>query len=272
MGVQGVSPMLQDFYSILGNPAGIFNAISEVVRIIAAITFIFAALQCFLGYKLFKFWIAVCGFFTFGILGGIIGAMVAKNTGIAVFCGILFAILGAFAAYKLYKIGVFILCGFMGFILGYILTQSAALGIIMAVALGVLGVFFVKPVIIISTGISGGLLAGSSIATVFNINDSLVSIILGILFAVFGVLVQFATNKKVIDTNQQVSQNNIAQSYVAPVQYPIENMTPQPADKVNTSIYCPGCGALNKGNAIFCVNCGTKIAPGDPGDGSLVHV
>ena len=197
--------------SLLGDPTGVGGLISEGMKIIAAITFLFTALQCFLGYKLFKFWVAVCGFFTFGILGGVVSSTISGNAGMTAFIAILSALLGAFIAFKLYKVGVFILCGFMGFLLGYVLTRTVVLGIIMALILGVLSLFFVKPVIIISTSISGGLVAGTSLTRVLGIDSFATSIIIGVLFAIFGMLVQFATNKKTSNINQGNQQNNINQ-------------------------------------------------------------
>jgi len=201
--------ILEQLNSLFGDPTGIGGFASEGMKVIAAVTFLFAALQCFLGYKLFKFWVAVCGFFTFGILGGLLSSSISDEVGMAVFIGIISALIGAFIAFKLYKVGVFILCGFMGFLLGYVLTQSVTLGIIMALFLGVLSVFFVKPVIIISTSISGGLVAGTSLARVLGIDSFATSIIIGIMFAIFGILVQFSTNKKTRNINQPSNESQI---------------------------------------------------------------
>ena len=121
---------------------------------------------------------------------------------------ILSALLGAFITFKLYKVGIFILCGFMGFLLGYVITQAVTLGIIMALVLGVLSVFFVRPVIIVSTSLSGGLIAGISLAKILDISSFATSIIIGILFAIFGMILQFATNKKISIVNEDNSQNN----------------------------------------------------------------
>lgn len=208
MQTSGFLSILQQLNSMVEDPTGISGFASECMRVIAIVTFLFTSLQCFLGYKMFKFWVAVCGFFTFGIMGGVVSNTISDNVGIVMFIGILSALLGAFIAFKLYKVGVFILCGFMGFLLGYILTRTVTLGIIMALVLGVLSVFFVRPVIIISTSISGGLIAGISLARILGINSFAISISIGILFAIFGMLVQFATNQKTSNVNGGNSQNN----------------------------------------------------------------
>lgn len=256
---------LNELFSILGDPAGVGNTISETIRIIAAITFLFAVLQCFLGYKLFKFWIAVWGFFIFGILGLTIGGIAAESSQAGVIIGILTGVLGAFIAFKLYKVGVFLLCGFMGFIMGYIAAESAAIGIVVAIVVGVLGVFFIKPVVIISTSVSNGLVAGSSLARVFNNTDSTVHLVLGILFAVGGIVVQFMTNKKPADTNQKLQQNSNADfphsvlETAATSQNLYTNMPTQPENDISVTPKCPSCGNLNERADKFCRNCGARI-------------
>lgn len=219
MQTSGFLSILQQLNSMVEDPAGISGFASECMRVIAIVTFLFTSLQCFLGYKMFKFWVAVCGFFTFGIMGVVVSNTISDNVGMVMFIGILSASLGAFIAFKLYKVGVFILCGFMGFLLGCVLTQTVIFGIILALVLGVLSVFFVKPVIIISTSITGGLIAGISLARILGINSFAISISIGILFAIFGMLVQFATNMKTSNVNQGNSQNN------TPIASSIKNST-----------------------------------------------
>ncbi|MBX4270627.1 TM7S3/TM198-like domain-containing protein [Clostridium estertheticum] len=208
MRISGFLSVLQQFNSMVEDPTGISGFASECIRIIAVVTFLFTFLQCFLGYKLFKFWVIICGFFTFGIMGGVVINTSSDNAGMAMLIVILSALLGAFIAFKLYKVGIFILCGVMGFLLGYVITQAVTLGIIMALVLGVLSIFFVRPVIIVSTSLSGGLIAGISLAKVLDISSFATSIIIGILFAIFGMVVQFATNKKISNVNEDNSQNN----------------------------------------------------------------
>ncbi|MPQ33349.1 DUF4203 domain-containing protein [Clostridium estertheticum] len=208
MRISGFLAVLQQLNFMVENPTGISGFASECIRIIAIVTFLLTFLQCFLGYKLFKFWVTVCGFFTFGIMGGVVSNTSSDNAGMAMFIVLLSALLGAFITFKLYKVGIFILCGFMGFLLGYVLTQAVTLGIIMALVLGVLSIFFVRPVIIVSTSLSGGLIAGISLAKVLGISSFATSIIIGILFAIFGMVVQFATNKKISNVNEDNSQNN----------------------------------------------------------------
>jgi uncharacterized membrane protein len=178
-----------DFFS-----RGIFEAFSQINALIAVFLLIIGALQCFYGYKLFKFWIAVTWFIVFGLLGGIIGNSFAGDMGSTVFFAIMFAVLGAWISFKLYLAGVFLLCGSLGFLLGYLLTQEMALGIIIGLVLGVLGTLFVKPVVIISTSLSGGIGVGMALATLLEVESSLTRVILSIIFVILGLYVQYITN------------------------------------------------------------------------------
>ena len=150
MQTSGFLSILQQLNYMVEDPTGISGFASECIRVIAIVALVFTPLQCFLGYKLFKFWTAICGFFTFGIIGAAVTNVISKNVGTVMFVGIIAAFLGAFIAFKLYKVGSFILCAIMGFIIGYVLSQTVTLGIIISLILAVLSLFFVKPVIIIS--------------------------------------------------------------------------------------------------------------------------
>lgn len=191
-----------EFLDIFGGLIGSFDDASGIVGIMETVsktilgfTFVLAALQVFFGYKLFKFWVAVCGFFGFGILGGVIGGAVTEKAGVAIFLAILCAIFGAVIAFKLYLVGVFIVCGFMGFLLGLLLTQMVELGLVLGIVLGVLGVWLAKPVIIISTSVGSGFVAGPALAGLLDMTSPAAGIILSIILVAAGIYVQFVTNR-----------------------------------------------------------------------------
>lgn len=173
----------------------------QSIKLIAIILFIYGILQCFLGYKIFKFWIAVCGFLIFGILGGLVSVFIIGSSGAGIFFGFLFAIGGAYISLKIYKVGVFTLCGLMGFLFAYILTQIIALSIFISLVIGILSLFFVKPVIILSTSVSGGFAASMSLLIILKIDNDLASILLSVAFSIVGVLSQLALNKKATNSN-----------------------------------------------------------------------
>jgi len=187
-----------------------FSSMSgQSVKLIAIILFVFGILQCFLGYKIFNFWIAICGFITFGILGGLLTVFISGSSGVGIFFALLFAIGGAYISFKIYKVGVFTLCGLMGLLLAYILTQSIELSIFIGLVVGTLSQFFVKPVIIFSTSTSGGFTSAMSLLMILKIDNYLDSIFLSITFAICGVLVQLFLHKKMDNTNLHLLKINL---------------------------------------------------------------
>ena len=197
------TPAILANFTNINDLIGYFTQLGDpMAKGIVITTFLFAALQCFFGYKLLKLCIQVCGFFSFGIFGGVIAKNFTDSQVVITIISLLFALLGTFIAFKLYKVGVFILCGSMGFLLGYVVMQNVLLGIIIAIIVGTLSVIFLKPVVIISTSVSSGLLSGLSLVTILGQQDNLIlGTILGILFAAGGLFVQFTTNKESIITN-----------------------------------------------------------------------
>ena len=182
----------------------------QSIQLIAIILFILGIFQCFLGYRIFKFWIAVCGFTTFGILGGLITIFISGSAGVGIFFGFLFAIGGAYISFKIYKIGVFTLCALMGLSLAYILSQSITLSIFIGLLIGTLSQFFVKPVIIFSTSTSGGFTSAMSLLMILKIDSYLESIFLSVALAIGGVLVQLFSHKIKANENPRLPKINSA--------------------------------------------------------------
>lgn len=188
--------LIRDINNLLGDPAGIENIFREISVGIAVILFIFNSVQCFFGYKLTKLWIAISGFFLFGLVGLGIGSVNGGGETVIVW-GLILAIIGAFIAFKLYKIGIFILGFIGGLIFGILVSNSISLGVILGIMLGVLSFILTKPVIIISTAIPAGIIAGNSLVTIFGLDSRGLGIVLGIIYAIAGITVQWTTNKDV---------------------------------------------------------------------------
>lgn len=181
-----------------------YGAMNGVIAVILAITAVVSVIQCFFGYKIFKFWVGVIGFIVFVFLGGVLGALAFKGSEVAIIIfGLICGILGAFLAMKLYKLGVFIQCFGTGFLVGIVLCgailqtdigPAMALAIVFGAIFGIVGVILIKPVIIISTGFSGGVTLGLCLAGLFKGNLFL-GILLGIISSICGVLYQFYSSK-----------------------------------------------------------------------------
>ena len=133
----------------------------EVLKVIVGFTILVGALQCFFGYRIFKFILGLTGFLIGGVLASTIGYSISQDEITALFSGILGGVIGAALMFALYYVGVFIIGALLGGVLGTILFTLAesspepAFLLILAVIAGVMALIFQKFMIIISTGFSG---------------------------------------------------------------------------------------------------------------------
>lgn len=249
---------------------------------ISAIVFVIAVVQCFWGYKLFKLWIAIYGFFLSGLLGTMLAMYNVQDVNAAIFIGLLSAIVGAFITYKLYLAGVFLSCGLMGFVIVYALTQETSISVVLAIVVGIFGVVFVKPVIILSTSIPYGFLAGASLAAMLRL-DGAMGNILGVLFAILGIYIQFSTGERAKLASSETGPvhapvNTDTEATVANTMEVAAAYTPEGPDKEDDAYaeeavldtnnsdtvnfeqgYCIHCGSASRDGHIYCTNCGNKI-------------
>lgn len=172
-----------------------------------AVSLLWSLSSCFLGYKLMKVWITVAGFVLGFLLGDVMCALLhVKNFGVFFFIGTVVGIALAIVSFKLYKAGVFLLGAVLGggisaLVLGTQEWWHILVAVLIGSAVGALAVVAVKPVVIFSSAISGGLSALRTACTLFalgSFTDSAATLVLwgGVALALAGVVVQFATNKK----------------------------------------------------------------------------
>lgn len=137
-------------------------------------------------------------------MGIVLGALTFDgNLGAAIILSLVFGELGAFLAMKLYKLGVFIQCFSTGFIVGLVifalvsasdLDEAIPIVTILGIITGVIGVLLTKPIIILSTSVSGGMGFGFILAMIFESN-MIVGAFLGLVLSVAGVIYQLHSNK-----------------------------------------------------------------------------
>ena len=202
----------------------------------AAVTVFFigcaiCALGCFLGYKITKVIVAICGF----LLGITAGAAIGGALDISVLVIPLALILGvvfAIVAYKIYKVGIFLMTFFwaglfaMGFAFGLSgqkLDEPVVLliiGVIVGIIAGVIAVILTKPMLIITTSFNYGMLSGAFLAMA--INHIGLALPLGLAFTVAGLVVQIKTNDGLLEhpERQPLSQNYAPPQYVNPYAVP----------------------------------------------------
>lgn len=214
---------LNDILRMLDRSFGtnISGTIRDIIALVLIGMLVVGALQCFMGYKLFRFFTALAGFFTGAIIGGIVSAFGSSSEGTVIFCAIIFGAIGAALAYFFYKLGVFIMCFGVGSLIGLgigalfeEIGPMVLLALIGGIAVGVLGVKLVKPVIIICTGIGGGLTMGSALASMMSI-DAPIGVAIGVIIGIFGCFVQFG--KKIIPAS---GSNPVSQPASQPVSAP----------------------------------------------------
>jgi hypothetical protein len=143
---------------------------STVAILVALVSIAFGLLNCFFGYRIFKFMLGIYGFF----LGAVVGFTVASS---ATDGQVLWLVLGALIGgavgaalmVLLYFVGVFAVGGLAGALLAD--TIGAAFGfdvpllvaIVVAVVAGVAALFFQRYALIVATALSGAWVAVASL-------------------------------------------------------------------------------------------------------------
>ena len=167
----------------------------------------FGALNCFMGYRMLKFWISVCGFFL-GLGAGAIGVYVLNLSGgvrwiVPLAAGAVAAVL----AYEVYLVGAFFL--------GWVLTTYGvmmmirqldmeinlevlllAAGALLGVFVGILVVKYARPCVIWLTAVSGGMSVATGVFGVLKIESGFLMLGAGVVCALLGALFQFKTTHK----------------------------------------------------------------------------
>lgn len=171
---------------------------------------VIGVLVCLFGLKLVKLLTAAAG----AVIGAGIGVSVAIGLGLtkipflaAVIAGAV--ILGALAFF-LYKFGVFLM------VMAYVFGVCAMLlypdsiiplviSIVIAVVFAVLAVIYIEPIIIIVTGLSGGISAGAAAAELAGITENAwIGLAIGAVAAVIGISVQFMMHSRKIGKTEKV--------------------------------------------------------------------
>jgi len=133
----------------------------DVLNVIIGLGILVGAIQCFFGYRIFKFILGLTGFLVGGALAAAIGYALSQEEAVALLAGLVGGFIGAALMVALYFIGIFLIGAFLGGVLGAVLFAVAgsnpepAVLLILAVIAGVVALVFQKFMIIISTGFGG---------------------------------------------------------------------------------------------------------------------
>lgn len=166
---------------------------------------LFGFLNCFLGYRLLKIWVTLCGFFL-GIGGGfVVGKMLFEQRNAILLTGAAAGVILAVVAYQVYLVGAFLLgwaltvFGFYSFGISMGLSpkqELAALvaGAFLGIAVGAILVKFSRPGIILLTALSGGISIGSGVIGLLQTENSVLMMMISCVAALAGIWLQFHMN------------------------------------------------------------------------------
>lgn len=207
-----MSDMTDMFGSIVNITGNLLDSdlVNRFMMAIFAVILVFGILNCILGYRLLRFWMMVGGF----LVGGGLALIIVRTMGTqekstmmiaALVTGIIFAVI----AFLIYKAGVFILAAGIGWALSIYFfhpTSSASFFacILIGVALGSMAVKYCREVLIVSTSLIGGVMAGVSLAKLGDLADFPYGLGMSVGFAIIGMLIQFAINKPASDDEEDL--------------------------------------------------------------------
>lgn len=269
-----------------------YSSFNPWFALLMGVVALFGLASCFFGFKIQKFFICLETAIVFSVVGIILAYREdVYGTGLII-AGVVMAIIGGFLGYTLFKIFVVLISGVTGYvsmlILSMLITGNSPnqfLAILCGLVLAVLSAFLIKPIFIISTAISGGILAGYGIYAVFEGARFMRRFLvygsldgdwgntLGILLVIAGLVFQIITN---YDTKELMAKaNGIKQRAFSPVFNPttVPSQTTVACSNCNwNNIYdeknrfCEQCGAKLQPPRIpdkYCAYCGTKSSPTD---------
>lgn len=180
--------------------------VEGVGGVILAVSIVMALVNCFFGYKLEKFWIAlVC--FCIGALGGgiVSGVLLHQSATVTALAAVVLGVVLSLLSFKLYLAGVFVFSGGITLWACVLLLRNPiwlgwAVGVLAGVLIGILAVKFTRPVMILTTSIGGGLAAAKSLFLLLPASFSAwagwLPLVVGVVLAVLGLFVQINADKK----------------------------------------------------------------------------
>lgn len=192
---------LHVFYETVGEYTDFFQKTGQTGLVV---TLIICLALCFFGFKLWKFWTGLFGFFLGFTVGSLLGSILLNGIiGLwgPLIGGIVLGIVFASIAMKVQAIGLFVsvlLCVFAA-IMELFPDNLEIIGIIVGIVVGIiagtLAVRFRFGAIVAVTGVAGGLLASEAFFELIKVQNIGLSFVVGLLVVMAGIAVQLTTNK-----------------------------------------------------------------------------
>lgn len=185
--------ILNDVEYMLGNSM-------QMLRSLLVLAMIPMLIHCFFGYKIQKILITLGGICV-GAVSGIVIGIISGEQVVLIGAALLLAILCGFIAFKLYKFGIFLqfwLLGTLAFAVLFLcmgVFEGIGFAVILGLIIGVLALVLHKGFVIITTAVSGGMIAGMGMGYLLRMPGA-AGIFIGIVLSVFGAIVQFSMEKK----------------------------------------------------------------------------
>jgi len=188
---------MEEIYNNLTNEFNI--AKSDIgLKGTSALTGLFNLFLCFFGYRYHRFLIAVAGFIVGAEASYRMLVSVTMDSAAKMLIYIIAGLVCSLLAYSFYRLGVVVLVFVATYkivlplITNYVASPySMYIAIVAGLLIGFIALRLMRPVIIIATGLSGGITAVSAFGTMFGFTNSTVLLIVGIIIAIFGILFQF---------------------------------------------------------------------------------
>ena len=172
----------------------------ETQTIILIVSLIIGILSCFMGYRLHRIVVMVIGFYFGYKIGDIFLPQVMSDASLIPIISVIIGIFVGYMAFSMYLLGIFVLC----FMVAYTICGSfielemlkIIIGAVAGVIVGIIGVNYVRPIMIILTSLIGGFLISGSGLDLLNIDNTVIYILIGLVLAILGALAQFRNKEK----------------------------------------------------------------------------
>ncbi|MGF0032038.1 hypothetical protein ACQRBN_03590 [Bariatricus sp. SGI.154] len=188
---------------------------TQMLMIMLAVTAVVGLIICFFGLKLSRILAAITGL----VIGAVIGVGIAVGFGLkdmtiliaiaacAVICAVLFGLLrrlGIFFLVFVEVAGIFVsLAVPNALILGIV-------GVVVAIVMAILSVIFTEPIVILVTGISGGLAVGNAAVALLGMSDpAWIGYVIGAVVALIGIWIQFMMHSRKIGKKEKVYSEQV---------------------------------------------------------------
>lgn len=182
------------------------QSFSEKGNVAIALAIVFGVLSLLLGYRLLKIWVTLIGFVIGAILGGVIAAALGVNNVIVILITIAVGVAVGAVSFWLYRFGVILYVVFMGFIASTnVLAQFVAdpkvwwvsvIGVLVGICLAILANRVLRPVVIITTSISGAISVAVNFLPLVKLTNTYLILAAAVVLACAGIAVQFLTTKE----------------------------------------------------------------------------